>query len=282
MVALLLPATSAFDERDETMINLRNSIAAGKTNERYTARGISLIGGLFFLLTFIHVGILFLYDDILNDANFVLGSGSADAVRIGAVIEIITVIANAATGVILFQVLRRQQLAIAMGYVAVRIFESTTIAIGTMCLLSVLTLREGVAGSAGLDAATISAISSALIAVRDWTFFFGPGLCAGFGNGLLLGYLMLRSGLVPRTMALLGVIGGPLSLVGLTFVLFGQWEQDAPQQLFFTLGEIAWEFSLSLYLIVKGFKPSPITAEIGREAGRERGGALAAISPAAV
>ena len=106
--------------------------------------------------------------------------------------------------------------------------------------------------------------------MRDWTFFFGPGVCAGVGNGLLLGYLMLRSGLVPRNMALLGVIGGPLSLVGLTFVLFGQWEQDAPQQFFFTLGEIAWELSLSIYLIVKGFKPSPITAEISRESGQER------------
>jgi hypothetical protein len=97
--------------------------------------------------------------------------------------------------------------------------------------------------------------------MRDWTFFFGPGLCAGLGNGLLLGYLMFRSGLVPRNMALLGVIGGPLSLVGLVFVLFGQWEQDAPEQFLFTLGEIVWELSLSIYLIVWGFKPSPITAD---------------------
>jgi hypothetical protein len=253
-------------------MNFRNSTTTrtSQTNEPYTARGISLIGGLFFLLTFIHVGILFLYDDILNDANFVLGSGSVDAVRIGAIIEIITAIANVATGVILFQVLRRQQLAIATGYVAVRIFESTTILIGTICLLSVLTLREGIAGTAGVDASTLTAISSALIAIRDWTFFFGPGLCAGLGNGLLLGFLMLRSGLVPRNMALLGVIGGPLSLVGLTFVLFGAWPQAGEAQFFFTLGEIAWEFSLSIYLIVKGFKASAFTAEIQREAVSER------------
>jgi hypothetical protein len=84
---------------------------------------------------------------------------------------------------------------------------------------------------------------------------------------LLLGYLMYRSGLVPRNMALLGVIGGPLSLVGLIFVLFGQWEQDAPAQFLFTLGEIAWELSLSVYLIVKGFKPSPITADANLSSG---------------
>jgi uncharacterized transporter YbjL len=105
------------------------------------------------------------------------------------------------------------------------------------------------------------AIGQSLVAIRDWSFLFGPGFCAGFGNGLLLGYLMFRSGLVPRNMALLGVIGGPLSVVGCVFVLLGQWEQDSPTQLLFTLGEIAWEFSFSIYLIVKGFKPAPITAD---------------------
>jgi hypothetical protein len=241
---------------------------ATATNQRVQAnpaRKISLVAGIFFLLTFVHVAILPLYDEVLNNPDFILGAGDATAVRLGALVEIITVIANVATGVILFQVLRRQQLAIALGYVAVRIFESTVIAIGTMCLLAIVVLRENVAGT-GADAASLSAIGGALVAVRDWTFFFGPGLCAGLGNGLLLGYLMFRSGLVPRNMALLGVIGGPLSLVGLTFVLFDQWPQAGEAQFLFTLGEIAWEFSLSIYLIVKGFRPAPITDDLVSEA----------------
>jgi Domain of unknown function (DUF4386) len=223
-------------------------------------RKISLIAGIFFLLTFVHVLILPLYDDILNNSNFVLGAGDVTAVRLGALIDLFTGLAGVATGVILFQVLRRQQLGIALGYVAVRTFEAVMIVVGTLCLLAVVTLRKEIA--AGADAATLTITARSLVAIRDWTFFFGPGVCAGLGNGLLLGYLMLRSGLVPRNMALLGVIGGPLSLVGLTFVLFGQWEQDAPEQFLFTIGEIAWELSLSIYLIVKGFKPSPITAEL--------------------
>lgn len=231
------------------------------------SRKISLVAGIFFLLTFIHVAILPLYDDILNDPDFVLGAGDDTLVRLGALIDLITGLAGVATGVILFQVLRRQQLGIALGYVAVRTFEAVMIVTGTLCLLAVVTLREEVAGAA--DAATLTTTAQSLVAFRDWTFVFGPGVCAGLGNGLLLGYLMLRSGLVPRNMALLGVIGGPLSLVGVTFVLFGQWEQDAPAQFLFTLGEIAWELSLSVYLIVWGFKPSPITDEIDREVGRE-------------
>ena len=224
------------------------------------SRKIALVGGIFFALTFIHILIFPLYNDILNDEDFILGAGSSTLVELGALVEVITIIANAATGVILFQVLRRQQLAMSLGYVAVRIFESTIIAVGTVCLLAIVTLREDVGGVPGADAATLRTISDTLIAVRDWTFFFGPGLCAGFGNGLLLGFLMFRSGLVPRNMALIGLIGGPLSLIGLTFVLFGQWEQDAPQQLLFTLPEIAWELSLSVYLIARGFKPAPLLA----------------------
>jgi hypothetical protein len=223
-------------------------------------RQIALVAGIFFALTFIHVMILPLYDDVLNDPDFILGAGDVTLVRLGALVELITVVANVATGVVLFQVLRRQQLAIALGYVAVRIFESTIIAVGTVCLLAIVVLREDLAGATGADAANLSAIGRSLVAIRDWTFVFGPGLCSGFGNGLLLGYLMFRSGLVPRNMALLGIVGGPLSLVGCVFVLFGQWEQDAPTQFLFTVGEIAWELSLTVYLLVKGFRPSPILA----------------------
>jgi hypothetical protein len=242
--------------------------ATAHTNEQEAIeanRRISLIGGLFFLLTFIHVGILFLYNDVLNNANFILGEGSVAPVQLGAMIEIITIIANVATGVVLFQVLRRQQLGASLGYVAVRIFESCVIAVGTICLLATVTLRESFAGATGTEAANLSMIGSSLVAVRDWTFVFGPGLCSGLGNGLLLGYLMFRSGLVPRKMALLGLIGGPVSLIGVTFVVFGAWEQDAPQQFLFTAGEIAWELSLSFYLIFKGFRRTPITTQMASE-----------------
>jgi hypothetical protein len=247
------------------MMNLRNSGATTANNDDHAKamRRLSLVGGIFFLLTFVHIGILFLYDDILTNSAFILGAGDDMPVRIGAILDLATGLFGVATGVIFFQVLRRQNTALALGYVAVRTFEAMMIVVGTLCLLAIVTLRD--AEATGANAENLTSIGSALVAVRDWTFFFGPGVCAGLGNGLLLGYLMLRSGLVPRNMALLGVIGGLLSLIGLTFVLMGQWEQDAPTQLLFTLGEIAWEFSLSIFLIVKGFKASPITSDPGNE-----------------
>jgi hypothetical protein len=177
---------------------------------------------------------------------------------------LITGIAGIGTAVAFFPLLKRQNEGLALGYVAIRSFECITIMVGAFCLLGVLTLREGIPG-VDADDNTRVAIASSLVAVRDWTFVFGPGFCAGFGNGLLLGLLMLRSGLVPRNMALFGVIGGPLSLVGCGFVLFGAWEQDAPPQFLFTLGEIIWEASLTIYLLVKGFKQNWITAEYDAE-----------------
>jgi hypothetical protein len=228
-------------------------------------RRIALLGGIFFALTFVHVLILPLYDDVWNNDDFILGEGDETLVRLGAIPDLLTAFAGIATGVILFQVLRRQQLGIALGYVASRTFEAVMIVAGTLCLLAIVTLREDFGGATGAEAENLSAIGEALVAVSRWGFFFGPGVCSGLGNGLLLGYLMFRSGLVPRYMALLGVIGGPLSLVGLVFVLFGQWEQDDPQQFLFTIGEIAWELSLTVYLIVKGFNTTPITAEMDRE-----------------
>jgi hypothetical protein len=226
-------------------------------------RKISLVAGLFFLATFIHVAILPLYSEILTDRNFILGSGNVTLVRLGAIADLLTGFAGIATGVIFFQVLRHQNRALALGYVAVRIFEALMISVGTLCLLAIVTLRQN--ATADVDAGQLTTIGSALVAVRDWTFVFGPGLCAGLGNGLLLGLLMYRSGLLPRNLALFGVIGGPLSLVGLTFVLFGAWEQDGPMQFLFTSGEIVWELGLSMYLITRGFRRSAVTTEMARE-----------------
>ena len=93
----------------------------------------------------------------------------------------------------------------------------------------------------------------ALVAFHSWTFLFGPSFCAAIGNGITLGTLMYRSGLVPRRLALLGVFGGPLAFLGTTGTLFDLWDQNAAPQSLLTIGEFYWELSLGIYLIVRGF-----------------------------
>ena len=122
-------------------------------------------------------------------------------------------------------------------------------------MLSVVTLREDFAG-AGADAGSLTVAGESLVAVHDWTFLLGPGFCVGV-NGLLLGYLFFRSGLVPRWMAMCGLVGGPLIFASAIAVLFGAYEQDGAHFLF-SIPEIVFEFSITVYTIVHGFRPSPI------------------------
>jgi hypothetical protein len=136
--------------------------------------------------------------------------------------------------------------------------ECVFIAVGILSVLAVVTLRQDIAGAA--DPATLDAVGRSLVAIKDWTFLLGPGFVVGVGNGLMLGYLFYRSGLVPRRMAMLGLIGGPLIMLSGIAVLFDVIEQGSAAQAIATIPEFFWELSLGIYLAVKGFRRSPILA----------------------
>jgi hypothetical protein len=225
---------------------------------RTTAR----IAGVLFIATFVTSipAALWLYTPVLDDTGYILGAGADTRVAMGGLLEVLLIIANVGTAVVLFPILRRQHEALALGYVTARLFECTFIAIGIVSLLAVVTLRQDLAGAAGADTASLVTAGRSLVAVHDWTFLLGPGFVVGIGNGLILGWLMYRSGLVPRGMALLGLIGGPLIIASGIGVLLGAFEPGSAPQVIATAPEFVWELSLGIYLMVKGFKPSPITA----------------------
>jgi len=224
-------------------------------------RRTALIAGVLFLLTFVtSIPALFFYEPVLKHAGYILGAGADARVEVGAFLEVLLAIANVGTAVVLFPIVKRQNESIALGYVASRILESTVIVVGLVSVLSVVALRQDLAGAAGSDTAALTAVGRSLVALHDQTFLLGPAFCAGIGNGILLGYLMFRSGLVPRGMAVLGLIGGPLAFATATAVLFGAYEQSSAASFVFTLPEALWELSLGVYLTVKGFRPSPILA----------------------
>ncbi len=214
------------------------------------------IFGVLFALTFVtSIAGLLLYDPVLNDADYILGTGADTRVQLGALCEIFLAITNIGTAVVLFPIARRQSESAALGYVASRVVESIVILVGVISLLSVVTLREDFAG-AGADAGSLTLAGQSLVAIHDWTFLFGPGFCVGV-NGLLLGYLFYKSGLVPRWMAMFGLVGGPLIFASAIAVLFGAYEQDG-LHFVFSIPEIIFEFSITIFTIVKGFRPSPI------------------------
>ena len=228
----------------------------------YSDRKISLITGWLFIATFVtSIGGIVLYGPVLDDARYVLGAGGADTrIALGAFLEMILIVANIGTAVVLFPILKRQSESLALGYVTARIVECAFIAVGILSLLAVVTLRQD-SGSVA-DAGALVTAGRSLVAIHDWTFLLGPGWVVGVGNGLILGYLMYRSGLVPRRLAMLGLIGGPLIIASGTGVLLNVFEPQSAPQILATAPEFVWELGLGIYLVVKGFRRSPITASV--------------------
>jgi hypothetical protein len=230
--------------------------------DRRTAR----IVGWFFIGTFVFsIPAVLLYGPVLNDHSYVLSGGHDIQIALGAVLEILTVICNIATAVVLYRVGKHYNQTVSLGYVASRIVESTMIVVGIASLLAVVALRHDLAGT-GADPAALTIAGRSLVAFHDSTFLLGPSFCAGIGNGLLLGYLMLRSGLIPRRLAMIGLVGGPLAIVAAAGTLFGVYDQNSDPQLFLTLPEIVWEAWFGLYLVTKGFKTTHETRGLSDKA----------------
>jgi hypothetical protein len=228
-----------------------------------STRKVASVAGWLFIITFVASipAFFILYKPLLDHPNYIVGAGADSRIALGALLEMIVIVANIGTAVVLFPILKRQNESLSLGYVAARVVESMFIAVGILGLMAVVTLRQDV-GAAGGDSLVIAGRS--LVAIHDWTFLLGPGWVVGLGNGLILGYLMYRSGLVPRGMTWLGLIGGPLIILSGTLVLFNVIEPGSSAQAIATIPEFFWELSLGIYLIVKGFKPSPILSGYDR------------------
>ena len=221
---------------------------------------VARVTGVLFLITFVTSipAALFLYNPVLDNARYIVGAGADTRVAFGAFLEMVLIVANIGTAVALFPILKRQNEALSLGYVTARLVECAFIAVGLLSLMAIVTLRQDIGGVAG--ASSLIPVGRSLVAIHDWTFVLGPGWVVGLGNGLILGYLMYRSGLVPRGMAMLGLVGGPLIIASGTAVLFDVIEPGSTGQVIASIPEFFWELSLGIYLIVKGFRPSPILA----------------------
>jgi Domain of unknown function (DUF4386) len=210
--------------------------------------------GLLYLITIItSIPALILFQPVLDDpVGYVANGGSDNRIFFGALLELLLIIANIGTAVVVYPILKRQNHILSLGYVTARIVECTFILVGILAVLSIVTLSQQDAGG------NEGAIAYTLAALKDWTFILGPGWVVGWGNGLILGYLMYRSGLVPPRLALFGLVGGPLIILSGTLVMFGVADQGGTVQGLATIPEFIWELGLSLYPLIKGFRPSPI------------------------
>lgn len=232
-------------------------------------RKTAIAAGVLYLITHVtSVGASVLYGPILNNPGYIIGSGPDTHVLLGAFFETILALAVVGTAVALFPVVKRQNEGIALGYVGLRTLEAGIIAVGVVPLLGVVTLRQHLAGTAGTDPATLVALGSAFVEFHDWTFLLGQGLVVGV-NTVLMAYLMYRSGLVPQFIPVLGLIGGPLVFAYNTAVMFGFGPQISAWAGLLVIPIFAWELTLAIWLIARGFNPSAIASESATTATNE-------------
>ena len=198
-----------------------------------------------------------------SDMRFIPGATSETSLKLGAVLEFGLIVTQIGTAVVIYPLVRRQSETVSLGYVSARLMESVFAAIGLISIIAVVNVADALASAADADATALAVQGDALVNAYDWAFQWGPGLVAGIGNGLMLGYLMYRSELVPRRMAMLGLIGGPVLIVNFVLKLCDVYEDGSAAAGLLTLPEAAWELSLGIYCAWKGFRlASPLA---GRE-----------------
>src|SRR5579862_9290464 len=242
----------SFSERDPTGSWRGADRRRGVMNARSIDQKRARVFGVLYLVTFVtSIPALVLYETVLRHPRSYLACGGHDTqVLFGALLELLLIVANIGTAVVIFPIVRRRNEEIALGYVTARVFECAFILVGIVTMVAIITLRQQVGASAGSLAYTLAS-------VKDWTFLLGPGWVVGWGNGLILGYMMYSSGLVPRPATWLGLIGGPLIIVSGTAILFtGNEPSHALHSLqaIVTIPEFAWELFLGVYCTIWGFR----------------------------
>ncbi|MFE7797516.1 DUF4386 domain-containing protein [Nocardia sp. NPDC057440] len=221
-----------------------------------STRTAAMAAGVLFLITEVTaMAGLALYQPVLHDTNYIVGAGADSRVLMGGLAELMLVVAVIGTAVTLYPVLARHSHSVALGYVCGRLLEAAVITVGIISVLSVVTLRQDLAGTPRPGDTALVTAGETLVAIHDWTFLLGPNVILGV-NSLLLATLMYRSRLVPRLLAALGLAGGALICASATAVMFGRYEQISALGTAAALPVFAWEVGLAGYLIVKGFEPS--------------------------
>ena len=217
--------------------------------------------GIFYLITFISIPTLALYGPVKDQRDWILSSGSNTAVLVGGFLEVIVALAGIGTAVTLYPVAKRQNEGAALGFAAARVLEASMIFAGVVSLLSLVTLRQDLGAAAGANTAALVTTAASHVAVYNWTFLLGQTLMPAI-NALLLGSLLYRSRLVPRILPVLGLIGAPLLISAVIAKLLGGIDHYTAWMAIATLPVAAWEFSLGVWLVLKGFRPSPVTAAL--------------------
>jgi hypothetical protein len=219
-----------------------------------TRRTATIVGWLFIVTYVTSISAKIGFYPPLLDGNYVTGPGEDSRVLWGAFAECILIIANIGTATALYTVVKHRYPNLGLSFIAARIMESVFIGVGILAVLTVVTMRQDYTGADEQSAAGLAAVGDAFLVMWEWTFNLGPMFVVGVGNGCILGWMMFRSGLVPRRLSVLGLIGGPLIVASGSAAVLGLIEPGGAFQQLTCVPEFFWELGFGIYLVVKGFK----------------------------
>jgi hypothetical protein len=236
------------------------SSRSARTATDPTRRAATVVGWLFVVTYVTSIAAKIGFYPPLFDGNYVTGPGQDSRVLWGAFSEAILIIANIGTATAIYTVIKQRHPNLALSFVTARVMESVFIGVGILAVLTVVTLRQDYAAADVQSAAGLAAVGDAFVTMQQWTFNLGPSFVVGVGNGCILGYVMWRTGLVPRRLSILGLVGGPFIIATGSAAILGLIEPGGVVQSLSAAPEFFWELGLGVYLIMKGFRTTVSTA----------------------
>jgi Domain of unknown function (DUF4386) len=237
-------------------MNTNRTTSTTSTSPMSADRRAALAAGLFYIATFLFsIPALAFYGDAIDDPNWVLGVGNDSGVLWGGLFEVLTGLTGIGTAVAVYPIIKRYGPGRAVGFIGTRVLEAAIITAGVLAILAVYTMRQDLAGT---DPTALTTTASALVAVRNWSFLFGPGVMA-VCNALCFASVLRQSRLVPRWIPTLGLIGAPVLFISTMVTYFGGWEQISIGAMLMVLPIATWELSVGIYMTFKGFRTPQVS-----------------------
>ena len=226
-------------------------------------RDIAIMVGVLYILAAVTAIIGFaLYQPILNDPDYIIkDSANVTQVIWGAFNELILAFSVIGISVMMFPIVNKENESLAIGYVCFRLLEAILIVLGIISLLSVVTLSQEFGITEAPNTSSYLTAGKLLVILHNWTFLFGPNLALGLST-LIMSYFLYDSKLVPRFISVLGLVGGSLIFSCALLVMFGVFLQDSTWGAILGIPVFAYEMSLAVWLIVKGFKSSVVYSSL--------------------
>lgn len=226
-----------------------------------TRRSAITIGVLFIAAAVFSILGLVSYGPILNNPEYMTqGPTSENQIVLRAIFEMITAVTVAGTAIAFFPILRKHNETVALGYVGGRLLEAVPIVIGLISILTLLTMRQQFASGVATDVSSLQTADNLLRSTRAWAFILGPNFMLGI-NTLLYSSLLYRTRLVPRALTTLGLVGAVFVFVSALLEIFGVIDQVSAWGAVLSLPVAAYEITLAVYLIVKGFRSAALTSK---------------------